>query len=85
MSSSQLMSGPGVAASPSPAILAAPSPSPAPATPTPVTTYVVQAGDTPAEIARKLNVSPQALMDENGITDPRSLQVGQTLKVPKQP
>jgi LysM repeat protein len=45
-------------------------------------TYIVQNGDTPAAIADQFNVSPDALLQENNITDPRTLRVGQVLKIP---
>lgn len=45
-------------------------------------TYRVMPGDTLYGIAVKLGVSPDALADANGITDPHSLQVGQILTVP---
>jgi LysM repeat protein len=44
--------------------------------------YVVQRGDTPALIARKLKVSAAELLKLNNIQDPRKLQVGQKLAVP---
>jgi LysM repeat protein len=47
--------------------------------------YVVKAGDTPAAIAQELGVDLDELLRINGITDPRSLKVGQTLKVPRPP
>jgi membrane-bound lytic murein transglycosylase D len=45
-------------------------------------TYVVAKGDNPLAIARKLNVSYDDLLKVNKISDPKKLQVGQTLKVP---
>jgi LysM repeat protein len=44
--------------------------------------YVVQRGDTPALIARRLKVSAAELLKVNNIQDPRKLQVGQKLAVP---
>lgn len=44
--------------------------------------YEVVAGDNPYSIARRLNVSYQALIDLNNITDPTKLQIGQKLKIP---
>jgi LysM repeat protein len=44
--------------------------------------YVVQSGDSPIIIARKLGVDVNDLMRVNGITDPRRLTVGQRLIVP---
>ena len=45
-------------------------------------TYVVQRGDTPALIAKRLKVSAAELLKLNNIQDPRKLQVGQRLAVP---
>jgi len=64
----------------------APAAKEAPATKKPAT-YVVQAGDTLQKIARKVTPSKpaetvQKLISLNGIKDPNSLQVGQTLKLP---
>lgn len=44
--------------------------------------YTVQAGDTLYGIAVRFNVSVQALMKANAITDPASLQTGQVLVIP---
>lgn len=62
--------------------------SPAPATSTvsatPLSggrTHVVKAGEYPATIARQYGMTTSELLAMNGITDPRKLQVGQTLKV----
>jgi murein DD-endopeptidase MepM/ murein hydrolase activator NlpD len=44
--------------------------------------YVVQSGDSPAKIAKKEGVKTADLMKLNNITDPRSLRVGQKLKLP---
>lgn len=41
--------------------------------------HVVTAGDTPAVLARKYNVSTETLLRVNGIADPRRLQIGQRL------
>jgi LysM repeat protein len=51
------------------------------ATATPIV-YVVQKGDNLLEIAEQYDISVQALIDANGIADPRALQVGQTLIIP---
>lgn len=67
--------------SPSPIALPSPSPSPAPSPPE-VRVYVVKQGDNPASIAREFRVTVEALMAANNIDDPRSLQVGQTLRIP---
>jgi len=57
-----------------------------PATPVPTTgstrTYKVKAGDTLVGIAARFGTTPKAIADLNGITDPSSLKVGQTLKIP---
>jgi LysM repeat protein len=44
--------------------------------------YKVQKGDTVAAIAKKFSVDGKALMAANGMTDPRKLQAGKTLKIP---
>ncbi|MBI2755458.1 MAG: LysM peptidoglycan-binding domain-containing protein [Chloroflexi bacterium] len=67
---------------PSPSPLPIPSPSPSPAPTAAPTAYTVQAGDNPAEIARQFRVTVEALLAANNIQDPRSLQVGQVLKIP---
>ena len=46
------------------------------------TTYVVQAGDSLSEIARRFGVSLEAIMEANDITDPDSIREGQELVVP---
>jgi LysM repeat protein len=46
-------------------------------------TYVVKKGDNPVEIAKKLKVSYNDLIALNHIDDPRKLQIGQKLLVPK--
>ena len=45
-------------------------------------TYTVKEGDTPSTIARQFNVSTEALMRANNISDARSLRIGQTLTIP---
>jgi LysM repeat protein len=78
----------GLGAIPTPTSRALPIPSPAVVVPTPspspveVRVYVVKAGDTPEQIAREFDVSVNALLQANRISDPRTLQVGQTLRVP---
>lgn len=73
---------------PTPSPTSAPEPSPTPlptATNTPSSeamTYTVRAGDTLYSIARRYNVTIQALMVTNGITDVTSLRVGQVLTIP---
>jgi LysM repeat protein len=46
-------------------------------------TYVVQRGDKPAGIAKKFKVNYTELLKANGIDDPRKLQIGQRLTIPK--
>jgi LysM repeat protein len=46
-------------------------------------TYVVKKGDNPVGIAKKLKVSYSDLMALNHIDDPRKLQIGQKLLIPK--
>ena len=66
------------------------SPQPTP-TPTPTAaaavgecgeTYTVEAGDSPFSIAEKCGVDVNDLQELNDIDDPRSLKVGQELKMP---
>ncbi len=45
-------------------------------------TYTVEAGDSPSGIAEKCGVDVNDLQELNGIDDPRSLRVGQELKMP---
>ncbi len=55
-----------------------------PSRPTPLPdVYVVKAGDTPAAIAAALGVDLAELLRLNGIDDPRSLKVGQQLRIPR--
>jgi len=49
--------------------------------PTP-TIYVVKSGDTLGTIAQQFDVSVEAIMAANGITDPNLLNVGQSLLIP---
>jgi LysM repeat protein len=44
-------------------------------------THLVKAGEYPATIARQYGMTSSELLAVNGITDPRTLQVGQKLKV----
>jgi nucleoid-associated protein YgaU len=46
-------------------------------------TYVVRKGDNPVAIAKKLKVSYSDLMALNHVDDPRKLQIGQKLLIPK--
>ncbi len=52
-------------------------------TPTPIF-YEVQAGDTLLGIAHRYGISLAALQEANGIINPRSLQVGQRLVIPRE-
>lgn len=45
-------------------------------------THIVQAGETPAIIAKKYGVSVSALLEANGNPDPRKLKIGQKLIIP---
>lgn len=44
-------------------------------------THIVESGEYPGTIARKYGMTASELLAINGITDPRSIQVGQRLKV----
>ncbi len=44
-------------------------------------THIVKSGEYPGTIARKYGMTASELLAINGITDPRSIQVGQRLKV----
>jgi len=46
-------------------------------------TYVVQSGDNIWRISNKFKVDQKALMRANGITDPKKLKLGMTLKIPR--
>ncbi len=65
--------------SPTPTTTATPVVTPAAA---PGSVYVVEPGDTPGTIARRLGVSLDALIRANDILDATQLQVGQRLLVP---
>jgi LysM repeat protein len=60
----------------------APTATPTP-TPTPII-YMVQAGDNLLGIARQYGVTVAALQEANAITDPRLLQIGQELVIPRE-
>jgi LysM repeat protein len=45
-------------------------------------TYRVKSGDTLIGIAARFGTTPKAISQLNGITDPSSLKIGQTLKIP---
>ena len=56
-----------------------------PSNPNPATAgrkHTIQAGDTPAAIARRYGVKLDALMSANPGLDPRKLRVGQTVNIP---
>jgi len=70
-----------------------PTSTPAPYTPAPTATptvtptpiiYAIQRGDSLLAIAIKYDTSLQGLQEANGITDPRTLQVGQELVIPRE-
>ncbi len=52
-------------------------------TPTPIV-HAIQSGETLLSVASQYNVSVSALQDANGILDPRLLQLGQELIIPRQ-
>ena len=61
-----------------------PEPTPtATVTPTPII-HAIQSGETLLSVASQYNVSVSALQDANGILDPRLLQLGQELIIPRQ-
>ena len=60
-----------------------PEPTPTPTmTPTPVV-HVIASGDSLLSVATQYDISVAALQDANGILDPRSLQIGQQLIIPR--
>jgi LysM repeat protein len=62
---------------------ATPAPTPTPTlTPTPIV-YRVQSGDTLLAIAAEFGISSEAIQEANGIIDPRRLQIGQDLIIPR--
>lgn len=73
------------------AATARPTSTPAPYTPAPTATptitptpiiYRIASGDNLLKIAQKFGVSVAGIQDANGITDPRSLRIGQELIIP---
>jgi LysM repeat protein len=73
------------------AATARPTSTPAPYTPAPTATptitptpivYRIASGDNLLKVAQKFGVSVAGIQDANGITDPRSLRVGQELIIP---
>lgn len=70
-----------------------PTTTPAPYTPAPTPTstvtptpifYTIQAGESLLTIANRFNVSLSGLQEANGILDPRTLQIGQQLIIPRE-
>lgn len=60
-----------------------PEPTPTPTvTPTPIT-HVIQSGESLLGIATQYDISVAALQDANGILDPRFLQIGEQLIIPR--
>ena len=55
-----------------------------PGRPTPIV-HVVEPGDTLFWIAQKYGVSPERIIEENSLTDPDSLAVGEELIIPQPP
>lgn len=47
--------------------------------------YIIKRGDTISGIASRLGVRTQAILDANGITNPRRIWAGRKLKIPIQP
>jgi LysM repeat protein len=62
---------------------AKPAEAKAPATAASGDIYVVEKGDNPYTIAKKLHVSYNKLLEINGIKDATKIQIGQKLKIPK--
>lgn len=69
---------------PQPSPTPSPTASPAAAAGVCGETYTVQASDNPTKIAENCGVDVTDLLELNGIEDPRSLRVGQELKMPPQ-
>lgn len=69
--------GSGTSAAATPAPVSTPAPSAISAS----GTHTVKSGEFPGKIAQKYGMTTQELLTINGISDPRSLQVGQVLKV----
>ena len=64
------------------AIPGEPTPTPTAVAPPGVTYYTVQRGDTLYSIAVRFNTTVEAIMQANGIFDPRFIYVGQQLTIP---
>jgi hypothetical protein len=67
---------------PTPTPVVVPTQAPVPTPTVGEVTYVVKPGDNPATIAQQFRVKTEDLLALNSIEDPRSLQIGQTLKIP---
>ena len=75
---------PGVSPTPGGTPGATPTPAPTPTPePSPFQEYTVQQGDSLSTIAAQFGTTADELARINGITDPNSLSVGQTLQVPR--
>jgi LysM repeat protein len=62
---------------------ATPAPTPTPTvTPTPIV-YQIQSGDTLLAVAAQFGIPAEAIQEANGIVDPRRLQIGQELIIPR--
>jgi LysM repeat protein len=73
---------PAATSAPVPATAPTPVPTAAPEALTAPTTYTVQPGDWVYNIARKFGVSPNSIIEANGLRPPYSLHAGQTLTIP---
>lgn len=47
--------------------------------------YIIQAGDTYFSLARRFNTTVPAIVSANPLVNPNSLQIGQTICIPRQP
>ncbi|MGD2207661.1 MAG: FxLYD domain-containing protein [Anaerolineae bacterium] len=64
---------------------ATPSDTPTPTvTPTPII-YIIKKGDTLLAVAREFDVTVKDIQEVNGIADPRRLQIGQEIIIPRKP
>jgi LysM repeat protein len=63
-------------------IICIPAPSPG-RCPSGSSEYTIRAGDTYFSLARRFNVSVQAIMDANPGVDPDALQIGQVICIPQ--
>ena len=59
-----------------------PTSAPAPSPTVGEQVYIVKSGDRPAAIAEQHRVKVEDLLAHNNIDDPRTLQIGQSLKIP---